>query len=184
MPQIITKRGYDFYECASALQKGIRRNDLKIAGYFGLELFMSGYKKYVWKRLLTVSAEDCDGIITTEIHNLYKSWQMINEGKKEKNKGRIFVSKAILILCKWYKNRDADHLQCLVYDKKKGITDEEIHTYVKKLDAVKSCYIPPYSYDVHTRKGKQMGKTKEDFFKSEKDCLTPIMQTNLFDDLI
>jgi len=184
MPKILTNRHYDFYECASALQKGIRRNDLKIAGYFGLELFMSGYKQYVWKRLLTVSAEDCDGIITTEIYSLYKSWTMINKGNKPQDKGRIFVSKAILILCKWYKNRDPDSLQCLVYDKKKGITDEEVHKYVSKLDNLNTCRMPNYTYDCHTRKGKQMGKTKDDFFISERECLTPILQIGLFDDLV
>ena len=61
-----TKRGYDLYEVASALQKAIRRNETAIAGYFALELLESGYHNYVWKKLLTISAEDCHGVITQE----------------------------------------------------------------------------------------------------------------------
>jgi replication-associated recombination protein RarA len=38
-----TKNGYDFFEAASALQKSIRRNDVVVAAYFGVELWASGY---------------------------------------------------------------------------------------------------------------------------------------------
>ena len=181
--QLFTKGGHDFYECASAFQKAIRRQDKKIAGYFGLELFMSGYKKYVWKRLLTVSAEDCDGIITKEIYALFESWMLINEGRYEWDKGRIFVSKAILILCDWYKSRDSDHLQCLVYDQKKGITDDEIYAFIE--DARSEIpLVPEYTFDCHTMRGKRIGKTKQDFFRSEVKYLAPTIQKGLFDDLV
>lgn len=49
--QIKTQRGYDFFEVASALQKSIRRGDVKLAGYMALELFPD-YAEYCWKRLL------------------------------------------------------------------------------------------------------------------------------------
>lgn len=35
-----------------------RRADTRLAGYWALELWHSGFGNYVWKRLLTVSAED------------------------------------------------------------------------------------------------------------------------------
>ena len=54
-----TKRGYEFGEVSSAMQKAVRRADTRLAGYWALELWASGYGNYVWKRLLTVSAEDC-----------------------------------------------------------------------------------------------------------------------------
>ena len=56
--RIITKRGYDFGEVSSATQKAIRRAGTRLAGYWALELWHSGFGNYVWKRLLTVSAED------------------------------------------------------------------------------------------------------------------------------
>ena len=49
------------------MQKAIRRADTGVAGFFALELWASGYRDYVWKRLFTISAEDCYGIITKEI---------------------------------------------------------------------------------------------------------------------
>ncbi|MEW6171347.1 MAG: hypothetical protein AB1472_07325, partial [Candidatus Omnitrophota bacterium] len=65
--RISTKRGYDFYEVSSAMQKAIRRGDPDVAGYFAVELFESNYSNYLWERLLIISAEDCWGVITQEI---------------------------------------------------------------------------------------------------------------------
>ncbi len=181
--QMVTKRNYDFGECASALQKAIRRNEPAIAGYFALELYASGYQKYVWKRLLTVSAEDCGGLITREIKALHSSWEFINGGKTTKDpKGRIFLSKAILLLCDQIKNRDPDHLQNLIYDKK-VLTDEQVQSYLNDLEESEKIKIPDYAFDVHTYKGKRMGMTKEQFFKDEFACLEP-RQEGLFDNLI
>ena len=49
----------EFGEVSSAMQKAIRRADAKLAGYWALELWESGFGQYVWRRLLTVSAEVC-----------------------------------------------------------------------------------------------------------------------------
>ena len=91
-----TNRGYDLYEVASALQKSIRRGDYRVAGYMALELFPN-YAEYCWKRLLTVSAEDCFGVVTQEIKALYDSFHVVNKGKKAADfGGRIFISKAVI----------------------------------------------------------------------------------------
>ena len=181
--RLTTKKGYDFFAAASAMQKGIRRNDPKIAGFFALELFHSGYPFYVWRRLLTVSAEDCYGsTITTEVFNLYRSFVLINEGKSDDDmKGRIFLSKAVLILCRSKKCRDADHLQNLVYDRD-GLTDEELQSAIK-IDHGKVIDIPDYAYDIHTKRGRYLGKTKEDFFREEFIALEP-REPGLFDGLV
>ena len=55
-----TKRGYPFPAVSSAMQKAIRRGDAKLAGHWALELWASGFGHYVWRRLLTVSAEDSE----------------------------------------------------------------------------------------------------------------------------
>lgn len=91
-----TKRGYPFPAVSSAMQKAIRRGDAKLAGYWALELWASGFGHYVWRRLLTVSAEDCWGILTAEVKALHDSYLVINEGVPAKSpKGRIFISKAV-----------------------------------------------------------------------------------------
>lgn len=177
MYQLRTVNGYDFYEVASALQKAIRRADAKVAGYFALELWASRYVDYLWKRLFVISAEDCYGIITQEIESLFKAYCYINEGKKEP-KGRIFVSKAVLLLCDCRKNRDADHLQNLVYDRKDCDVEKWLEDVRKQ-----PIHVPEYTYDVHTRTGKARGKTKADFFQEELNALKP-REKGLFDDLV
>lgn len=168
--KLFTQRGYDFYEVASALQKSIRRGDLELAGYMALELFPK-YSEYCWKRLLTISAEDCNGIITQEIKALYDSFHVINKGKKgDELKGRIFISKAVILLCQVKKNRDADLLSNYIYDKKIGLTDEQIEKLFEEVRKEKP-KIPEYVFDVHTRKGKIAGKTKDDFFREEQQAL-------------
>ena len=176
-----TQRGYDFYEVASALQKSIRRADVKLAGYMALELFPR-YAEYCWKRLLTISAEDCHGLITQEIKSLYDSFWVINKGKKgEDLKGRIFISKAVIILCTCKHNRDADLLSNYIYDKKALLTDEEIENL---MDEAREEYmeVPNYVYDCHTIRGKKMGKTKRQFFVEEENALAN-RQISLFDNL-
>lgn len=177
--ELKTQRGYDFYEVASALQKSIRRGDVKLAGYMALELFPR-YYEYCWKRLLTISAEDCYGVITKEIMALYDAFHIINKGKKgDEMKGRIFISKAVILLCQTKHNRDADLLSNYVYDKKYELTDEQIEQLFKEVRS-EPMEIPEYVYDVHTRKGKRMGKTKNDFFKEEEASLK-YKQMSIFD---
>jgi replication-associated recombination protein RarA len=124
-----TKRGYQFSEVSSAMQKAIRRADAKLAGYWALELWESGFGKYCWKRLLTVSAEDCWGILTAEVKALHDAYLVVNEGLPAKqHRGRIFISKAVILLCLAKKSRDADHLQNFVYDQTAGLDPEELRT--------------------------------------------------------
>ena len=74
-----TIRGYSFPAVSSAMQKAVRRGDAKLAGYWALELWASGFGQYVWRRLLTVSAEDCWGILTQEVKALHDSYTEINQ---------------------------------------------------------------------------------------------------------
>lgn len=176
-----TKKGYVFSEVSSAMQKGIRRGDTRLAGFWAIELFESNYYKYVWKRLFTIAAEDCANFATTEIKALWDGFNLVNEGNKgDKTKGRIFIAKAVITLCEWPKSRDADHLTNLVYDRQSGITEPQL---LNDLDeARKNNYvpIPDYAFDIHTMKGKFSGKTKKDFFIEEQDALLP-KQPGLFD---
>ena len=181
--QLKTQRGYDFYEVASALQKSIRRGDVKLAGYMALELFPQ-YAEYCWKRLLTISAEDCLPMVTQEIKALYDSFWVINKGKSRGDlKGRIFISKAVIILCRVGHNRDADILSNFVYDKKFEVSDEDIESYFDEVRRERWYQIPDYVYDCHTRLGKMRGKTKEDFFVEEEKALAN-KQMSMFDYMV
>jgi replication-associated recombination protein RarA len=176
--RIITKRGYDFGEVSSAMQKAIRRGDTRLAGYWALELWHSGYGNYVWKRLLTISAEDCWGVLTAEIKALHDSYGLVNKGVPAKQaRGRIFISKAVILLCAAKKNRDADHLQNFVYDALVGVDADQLAADLLAAGREK---IPGYALDCHTLKGKRQGKTKADFFRDEQRALKP-RQPGLFD---
>lgn len=175
--KLTTVNGYDFFECSSAMQKAIRRADARVSGYFALELWTSGYRDYVWKRLFTISAEDCWGLITKEIEALWQGHELVN-AKSSEPKGRIFVSKAVLLLCECSKCRDADHLQNLVYDRR----DVDVERWLEDVRN-RPIPIPPYTFDVHTRKGKKAGRTKREFFRDEYEALKPRM-AGLFDDMV
>ncbi len=178
--RIRTKRGYDFGEVSSAMQKAVRRADTRLAGFWALELWQSGFGNYVWKRLLTVSAEDVWGLITTEIKALHDSYLHVNKGVPAREaRGRIFISKAVILLCAARKNRDADHLQNYVYDALAGIDIEKLAADLLAADREE---VPDYAFDCHTLKGKRKGKTKADFFREEQRALKPF-QPGLFDDL-
>lgn len=181
--QIRTVRGYDFYEVSSTLQKAIRRADTALAGYFAIEMFESGYHNYVWKRLFTISAEDCHGVISQEIDALFNGFNLVNANKKkgEKMKGRIFIAKAVMVLCWAKKNRDADHLTNYVYDKKM-VEESRLEEYLNQARQENKA-IPNYAEDCHTIAGKIAGKTKEQFFKDELAALNP-REPGLFDELI
>lgn len=177
-----TKGGYDFYEVASLLQKSLRRGDMVLAARAANELFPK-YTNYVWNRLMTVSAEDCASLVTTEIVALYDAWFKVNSNKAG-DKGRVFIAKAIVILAKCKHARDADELNLLVSDRypedsfaAEVIAEAEALIGVDSEDFV----IPEYVYDVHTRRGKRMGKTKPQFMREESEGLTD--KSTVFDNL-
>lgn len=173
--KLLTKNGYDFYEMSSLLQKSIRRGNYEHAGFAAKEL-CDKYRKYLWKRLLIISAEDCYGIMTKEIIGLKLADD--ETGGKE----HIFIAKAITLLCLALKNRDACYFACNFMRDDNLLDPSEIRESKSidecKLDANK---IPDYVFDVHTLKGKMRGKTIEDMIRDEQEALYP-KQISLFDD--
>jgi len=176
MRPIYTIRRYQLMEVASALQKAIRRADARLAGYWAMELLESGFHQYLWKRLLTVSAEDCWGILTQEVVALRDAHLAVAKDRQKVT--RIFIAKAVLLLCQAKKNRDADHLTNLVYDAR-GIPDAQLEADLAAARANPE-EIPEYAFDVHTEAGKRAGKTKAQFFKTEHQALQPFIP-GLFD---
>jgi len=168
---LMTRSGHDFYEMSSLLQKSIRRGDYNGAGYAAREL-IDRYRKYLWKRLLVISAEDCYGIMTKEIIALKLADDEL--GKKD----YIFVAKAIMLLCQAKKNRDACYFACNYMSSENTIDPEKIDA--KPLDDCWIDRIPDYVFDVHTLRGKRRGKTIEDMIREEQMALHP-KQIGLFD---
>lgn len=177
-----TKRGYNLFEIASCLQKAIRRADATLAGYMAIELFESGYHAYCWKRLLTISAEDVAGIVTQEIKALHDCFLLLNDGAK-KPRSRIFISKAVIVLCQARKSRDADHLTNYIYDREMldaALLNQAIDEARRNPENIE---LPEYTFDVHTTKGRRNGKTKDQFFQDEFAALQP-REVGVFDSVI
>lgn len=172
-----TIRGYTLGDVISALQKTIRRGDARLAGYFAMELFESRFEAYAWRRLLTISAEDCHGCITQEIKALYDSAEVVRKARKKPE--RIFLAKAAVLLAAAKKCRDADHMSCLMYDQRRP-TDAEVAAAIAAVRAERPA-IPEYAYDCHTNEGRRRGKTRADFFVDEHDALAPRVP-GLFDE--
>lgn len=176
---LITRNGHNMYDMSSMLQKGIRRCDFERAGYAAYELF-GKFHKYLWKRLLFISAEDCYGIITKEIVGLKLADDIANEGRKGYDKDPIFVAKAITLLCQARKNRDGCYVACNFMLPDKNLEEDEIeHVDITKF-RMEEEDIPDWVFDVHTLKGKKAGKTDLDMTIAEQKALTP-HQIGFFD---
>ncbi len=164
-----TVRGYFLGEVVSALQKAIRRGDERLAGYFACEMFESRYDAYAWRRLLTISAEDCVPGVTKEIWALYSSAELVK--KKRKTPDRIFIAKASIVLARAMKSRDADHMSCLMYDCR--IPDDATVAQAIEEARADRVDVPEYAHDFHTPQGRKKGMTKDRFFIDEHEALNP-----------
>lgn len=180
-----TKNGYSMFEMSSMIQKAIRRCDIPHAAYAAAELYPS-YRTMLWNRLLTVSAEDCYGIMTREIMALAQADERLN-GKKPADKANmVFLAKAVILLCMARKNRDADYVACNYLWGNRRLTEGEVidlidSSEVERLMREEPLFrVPEYVFDVHTYRGKQQGKTRLDFFIEENEALEP-RQLSLFD---
>ena len=167
------------------IQKAIRRCDVPHAAYAAAELY-PGYRKMLWSRLLTISAEDCYGIMTKEIVALMQADDRVNGKKTPEKSSLIFIAKAVLLLCMARKNRDADYIACNYLWGNPELTDEEKLEFLDATEVLNHMEnepifrVPEYVFDVHTYKGKRRGKTRLDFFIEENEALQP-KQMNLFD---
>ncbi len=146
--ECLTKNGYNMHEMSSMIQKAIRRCDIPHAAYAANELSVK-YRQYLWKRLLTVSAEDCYGIMTKEIIALEQADEFVNKGRKPGETNDLFIAKAVVLMCMARKNRDADYVACNFMWGDRPLTDEEYDEFVdyeivEKLKAEDQFRVPGY----------------------------------------
>lgn len=188
MIKLTTQNGHDFFVVSSCLQKALRRGDIVLAARACNEL-LPRYANYVWNRLMTVSAEDCAGIITGEVMALYLAYCKVTQGKppinrRGKAEGRIFFAKAIVLLGKSKHSRDADELGQLVSDRMPDeLFAEALQAVEDEMGSTENLEVPDYVYDVHTRQGKRRGSTREDFLRDEHAVMDSSVFAN-FDEML
>ena len=153
--QRLTKKGYDFYEVASAFQKSIRRGLLEDAMYWGIELYESCYAEYAWKRMVIMASEDVglgEPSCIVQIMALKQSYDFL-ELRHDQGAKKLPFTQAVAVLVKSRKSRFVDHAITVYWQQNK----EEVKP------------IPDWAFDMHTRKGKAMGRGLSYFYK--ESCL-------------
>lgn len=153
--QRLTKKGYDFYEVASAFQKSIRRGLLEDAMYWGIELYESSYAEYAWKRMVIMASEDVglgEPSCIVQIMALKRSYDFL-ESRHDQGAKKLPFTQAVVVLVKSRKSRFVDHAITVYWQQNR----EELKP------------IPDWAFDMHTRKGKAMGRGLSYFYK--ESCL-------------
>jgi replication-associated recombination protein RarA len=148
-----TKKGYDMFEVASALQKCVRRGLEEQAMYWAVELYDSGYGEYVWKRLRIMSSEDvglAEPLMPANIWALYRSYQEQAKKKEDKNEPqRLFLTHAVLLLCRCKKSRMVDWT--LIWHWLR-------HPFTR-------LEVPDFALDKHNGRGRALGRSWAHFFE-------------------
>ena len=151
-----TKNGYNIYDVTSALIKCVRRGYEERALFWAFEMQETN-DWYLWRRLLALSAEDIGlgnpmaVVVVTSCHDAYYKVQ-------DKGTGQLFLTEAVLYMCRSPKNRLIDYACMTMNEKRKR---------GKKIP------IPDWAYDNHTLKGKNMGRGL-DYFLTESSKEYPV----------
>lgn len=149
--QRLTKKGYDFYEVASAFQKSIRRGLLEDAMYWGIELYESSYEEYAWKRMIIMASEDVglgEPSCVVQVMALKQSFDYLNM-RKDMGAKKLPFTHAIAVLVNSRKSRFIDHAITVYWQQNREEMKE----------------IPNWAFDMHTRRGKAMGRGLDYFYK-------------------
>jgi len=140
MNELLTRKGYNFHECLSSLQKAIRRAHEEQALFWALEL-ESFNPKALWNRLRIIASEDI-GIADNHMAILTDALNRAYEAKQDS----LFIAHAVLALCRSKKKRIVDNFLIVVQRS-------------KKLES------PDYALDMHTARGRLMGRRQKHFIE-------------------
>ena len=159
---ITSRNGIPGDELVSCLQKSIRRADHETACRAAYEMYITSeqFEDKMWRRLNAISVEDIgfgNPYAPSVVHTLdcIRKKFPYSDGDRP-----LFFVQAIRFLCAQKKERSSD---CL-----KGIIQNEFY-YGYKLE------IPDYAYDMHTGKGRAMGRDIVDFLDI-RSKVTPLVE--------
>jgi replication-associated recombination protein RarA len=150
----ITANGYDMFELLSALQKCIRRNLEHDALFFAIELETFN-PSALWNRLKVIASEDIGfafplmPILIETLEKQYLKEKSKLDRKPDDFAYLLFVSNAVVCLCSSQKSR---------------ITDDLLNVVLIERTNGTLIQIPDFALDMHTAKGRNMGRGFEHFF--------------------
>ena len=141
------------YEAMSALQKAIRRNEMANAYYWALKLEAFN-TKMLWNRLQIIVSEDI-GRAQPELaatFDVLRKWYFTDKDKG--GTGRLYLSHIISQMASGPKSRDADDLISAIGERQ----------YYERMNIP----IPDEALDMHTLKGKKMGRGSEFWWREAR----------------
>lgn len=147
-----TLNGFNADEIISALQKSIRRGKEEDAAKFAYELYATSpeLEAKCWQRLLTISVEDIGmgnpmaSVIINSLSQMRKNFDYLDVDRS------LYMIHAVRVLCESKKDRSSDILKNICLEENaRGIVPE----------------IPDYALDKHTRRGQEMGRGLDHFYK-------------------
>lgn len=148
-----TPNGFSPYDLMSAMQKFIRRSMEKEALYCFYELEAAGLYNVAQNRLAICVYEDCGIANPGLLNSIDNHIERMNKWYSSKNGAwRLVLGNIILQACRGEKTRIADHFVC-------SQAARRVNGYVLDLDQYGD-----FVYDMHTRKGKAMGRGLDHFF--------------------
>jgi len=163
---IVTRNGIPGDEIISMLQKSIRRGIEKNALAAAYEMYITSpqFEDKLWRRLLAISVEDI-GFGQTDAPGLvYTLCQMRKEFFYQDGDRPIFFVHAIRFLCKCKKERSSDHVKSRL---------------VKDFAHGRGAEIPEYALDMHTRRGRAMGRDELHFLTEASKVIPELESTDI-----
>jgi replication-associated recombination protein RarA len=148
-----TVNGHLLTEVVSALQKCIRRGDEDGALYFGVDMYLSNYAEYAWKRMRIMVSEDiglAEPNLPANFEALYNSYTALAKKKDPHAPEKLMFVHAILLLSRAKKSRIVDHAL--------------IHHFLNHGKPEVRREIPDAALDKHTVRGRKMGRGFDHFF--------------------
>ena len=111
--KVTTVNGHLLPEVVSALQKCIRRGQVDDALYWAVDMYLTGYDEYAWKRLRIIASEDvgpAEPNLPATIEALYHTYTDLKKKKDEAHAPqRLQFVHAVILLATARKNRIVDH---------------------------------------------------------------------------
>ncbi len=148
-----TRHGFAADEIISALQKEIRRGHTENAVLIAYEMATTSreLEAYLWKRLQVIAVEDIgwgDVQAPVLIRTLYETARELDQQDGER---LLFVIHAVRFLCAAKKDRSSDEL---------------INWVIREVESGRRLpEIPEYALDMHTARGKEMGRGVRHFIE-------------------
>jgi replication-associated recombination protein RarA len=159
---ITTRNGISGDEIISMLQKSIRRGIEKNALAAAYEMYITSpqFEDKLWRRLLAISVEDIGFGDPRTPELIYTLSRMRKEFLYQDGDRPMFFIHAIRYLCRCKKERSSDHVK---------------NTVIKQFAHGNIPEVPEYALDVHTKRGRAMGRD-EMHFLTEASIVIPQLE--------